>query len=412
MNFELEHSYSYQRYKLTLSKQLVLLKTHKRSTALRKKEYQWILQSIDYIAAHGTGCQLDEQYETGLKKVEQLIQQSKQQIQTLRSHRLPILNERYISILNQQLPDFFQQYEPSFHAAYCKEDLDYPLLDGLALEHEMYHKQGIDLVCEYMRRYTIEETFLHTYQDEVITLMHYYELHHDIELSLLGCNLCEIVLQQALFSCMLSLDSLLITAHQATFLCEKLIQIEHIEDFVHIVFQRLLQPFSEEMQVYLYQFYDMFVLRLQNAIQNHTLQELIITPASARPVFYLQSEACDPAVFQTTLELLPMAANRKHALQILQQATFGISDYLDVFHMELLDEETLWMLFASFDAVALAALFYQQYQEQLHFHQRVSLQELSWIEMREGWEEIFLHYLTTLDETVQKHVLSVFQKEA
>lgn len=91
-----------------LAKRLSLEKNKHRSTAISIKDYQRILKSISFICAHATcNGSLETRYASGIKEVERLIDDTKCQADTALKHQQPLPNERYRSILTQQIPDFF-----------------------------------------------------------------------------------------------------------------------------------------------------------------------------------------------------------------------------------------------------------------------------------------------------------------
>lgn len=57
-----------------------------------------------------------------------------------------------------------------------KEDLDYPLIDGLPLDHAMYLCDGTDLVLYYLRRFKTENDFCTLFGSRVSDLIKQYEL--------------------------------------------------------------------------------------------------------------------------------------------------------------------------------------------------------------------------------------------
>lgn len=393
-----------QKARFQLSKELVLQKNHHRSTAIREKEYHWILKSITFVLSHAQPASLRQQYDEGFAAVERLVKEAEIMAHQIKEHQIRIGNERYLSILDQQLPAFFERYDPAFHATYCKEDLDYPLLDGLPLEHAMYHKQGIDLVQEYLRRFALEETFLHHFPD-LLTFLSQYELHQGVSIEELGVNLCEIVLTQALFVGMLSMDTLLLTQQQAVFLMEKLMALQDVAGFVTALFERFLTAFPSALASYLSGFQSIFTLRLSLAIESNTLHHLIVTPQKAREERIQLQKECDSSIFQELLTSLHKATTSQGAVDLVLQTPLGFHDYLDLFEMELLSQEELQLLFASLPEAALAILFLEQYQSQYSFHEEIDFQKLQLLDTSMVWERIFLAYLGEMDNERANSVL-------
>lgn len=385
-----------QRQKLELSKKLVYEKNRKQSTAMSEKEYRWILNSIDFTISHGQGSTYLERYESGLADILQKVEEAKQLCEALKSNRIYHANERYLSILDQQLPDFFSHYDQVYHNTYCKEDLDYPLLDGLPLQHHMYHKQGIDLVEDYLNRYRLEELFLHQFQDlqEFLT---YYELHMGVALEDLGVNLCEIVFMQALFVHMVNGKSLQLSSGQAKFLEEKLYHVEQVEEFVYTLYQHFSASFSKELAHYLSRGLELFVIRVRTAKETHTLHHLLVLPATKKETTFEMQESCDPVLFQRLLSNLEKAHTKEERISWILQTPLGFQDYQDLLEMDYLMEDEVIALFDVIGDVALAILFFTSFSTQFQFHRKADLHCFDEIETRLLWEEWLLSYIKEFD---------------
>ncbi|MFR5078302.1 MAG: DUF6179 domain-containing protein [[Clostridium] innocuum] len=122
--------------------------------------------------------EIDACFERGLLVLQEKEQQTRNLLHQLRRNRLPFSNERYSSVLDEQIPHYLEQlstYEGILYYSHTEEDLDYPLLDGIPLFHDMYHLHGMDLVLYYMERFALEHTFCEYFREELPEFIRRYE---------------------------------------------------------------------------------------------------------------------------------------------------------------------------------------------------------------------------------------------
>ncbi|MCR0199782.1 DUF6179 domain-containing protein [[Clostridium] innocuum] len=125
-------------------------------------DHKRILNTISYVVLQGLEkmeerslqeLEIDACFERGLLVLQDKEQQTRNLLNQLRRNRLPFCNERYNSVMDEQIPHYLGQlstYEGILYYSHTTEDLDYPLVDGIPLFHDMYHLDGMDLVLYYM----------------------------------------------------------------------------------------------------------------------------------------------------------------------------------------------------------------------------------------------------------------------
>lgn len=381
-----------------LSKRLSFEKNQYRSTAISVKEYQRILKSITFACDHATcSGSLVKRYTSGLKELNTIINKTKQQVHAYVKHQLPLPNERYRSILHQQIPDFFSSYDVHYHATYCKEDLDYPLLYGLPLEHAMYHKQGIDLVAYYVNMFCIEERVLWIFQNQLADFLVNYSTFYGIDTEDLGINFCEIIITQAFFSFVLRQTyDLMISYEQKQQMITLLKQCESGQ--LLTIYQTFLSYFDEDIQQYLLGYGSIFVDKIKRAIQEDTIDSLIVHAINKQKIHVDLHNFHEPKLFFALLRHLEECDMQKRIETILN-SQIGFYDYLDLFEMQILSKDEYFLLFQEFDAMSLAYLFYIHFEDACVFHQRLSLDDSLYQKVftTQEWETVFLQYLIHCD---------------
>ena len=147
-------------YDSFLIKELVFRYNHNQSTSISLEDFQHILDTIDYILEHG------ETLEEGIQSIQSDIKEMQRIYKSIQI--LPFNNEKYLNVLKKQIPFFIQSVtgeDALFHYCDISVDLDYPLIDGIPLYHDMYHLRGTDLVLYYLKRLSEENYFCSLFND-------------------------------------------------------------------------------------------------------------------------------------------------------------------------------------------------------------------------------------------------------
>lgn len=147
-------------YDSFLIKELVFRYNHNQSTSISLEDFQHILDTIDYILEHG------ETLEEGIQSIQSDIKEMQRIYKSIQI--LPFNNEKYQNVLKKQIPFFIQSVtgeDALFHYCDISVDLDYPLIDGIPLYHDMYHLRGTDLVLYYLKRLSEENYFCSLFND-------------------------------------------------------------------------------------------------------------------------------------------------------------------------------------------------------------------------------------------------------
>lgn len=199
---------------------------HKQSTSLSMADHKRILNTISYVVLQGLEemeerslqeLEIDACFERGLLVLQNKEQQTRNLLNQLRRNRLPFCNERYNSVMDEQIPHYLEQlstYEGILYYSHTTEDLDYPLVDGIPLFHDMYHLDGMDLVLYYMERFALEHTFCEYFREELPEFLRRYEQQKGVTVEYLGLNLCELLWYQCFASLMLFQQPSLLLAEQ------------------------------------------------------------------------------------------------------------------------------------------------------------------------------------------------------
>ena len=179
-------------YDPSLVKELVCRYNHNQSTSISLEDFKHILDTIDYILEHG------ETFDEGIQSIQSDIKEIQRIYKSIQL--LPINNEKYLNVLKKQIPFFIQSVtgeDALFHYCDISVDLDYPLIDGIPLYHDMYHLRGTDLVLYYLKRLSEENHFCSLF-DDLETFIEDYEKSIKTSVYDLQINFFELVVHQCL----------------------------------------------------------------------------------------------------------------------------------------------------------------------------------------------------------------------
>ncbi|MEG2489082.1 DUF6179 domain-containing protein [Anaerorhabdus sp.] len=236
--------------------ELVNLYNHKKSSSISLENYKQMIDTLNYYFNHGfmnhNANELIEKgihhfFDLGYLEVNKDINEIKELLDQSKKRRIKTNNERYNSIIDEQIPNFIKtcdEYRGSFNACFTKEDLDYPLIDGLPLDHDMYLCDGTDLVLYYLRRFKTENDFCTLFGSRVSDLIKQYELCKDIEITLLNINLCELCLMQYIANRLIQKKDLLLTYYE-----KELVKTFHhnYQEKINMVYTEMNMLFPKEI---------------------------------------------------------------------------------------------------------------------------------------------------------------------
>ncbi|MDH6366005.1 MULTISPECIES: DUF6179 domain-containing protein [unclassified Breznakia] len=399
---------------------LVLQYNHKRSSTISLHTYKQIHRSILYALDHVhtykdnpsllQANHIESFYQQGFQYIEKQLESLKHQALRLEKQALHVENERYQDVLHHQFFDFIKDYHPAYKATLCKQDFDYPLLDGLALDHQMYGLVGLDLAQEYANRFDLEQQFCHLYENQLETLVRWYELQKGISVHVLGLNVMELLLRQQLFACLLpNPKKLLLTKVELEFLAQK---ITNANTFANLAYKRLQNIINPEMYTYSLRFKERFIQELQIAINHQSFASFIIYEMEdCSKVQFQVHHAMDNDSFLDIVEQIEQESCTEARVQQLLSSKASIHDVLDILDMSIFNQEEYEIYFCKLDSLTLALLFRYIYPEEFLFQQTPTLDTdtLTRLESAREWYTVLKKHLGTLDAWQRQEIEQIFQ---
>lgn len=404
-------------YKELLQK-LVYQKQYNRSTCISKKICTRIMKSIDYTIEHAPIFQstsymavfqhsLISIYNAGMQFMKQEVSQAQQLYTVLCSHPIEFQNERYQSILHEQIPHFFSQYELDidYAAHLVYDDFDYPLLDGLPLYHNNYLKRGIDFVLTYLQRLWLEQQYILCFSKEMIhDFIVAYEYQKGIEVTLIGCNLCEMLfLQQILSSSIPNKHDIVLTHLEMDYIWQN---IQRSSTFLYEQINNVITQLPLLLQTYFHTYVEVFYQHIQAIHSFEHLANMGIYLQPAQVATIQLTPSCDPSLYHDFLENIHNTQDPSRIVQYINETPLGPYDYLDMLSSNLLDETTYQLLFTSMEDNFIAMLYYFAYQDDLRFQIQNPLDPhfLSTLTQEDEWQIYFILELMNRSDRAKQQI--------
>ena len=141
----------------------VLSFNHGRSSSLSKDNYSSIMHNLDYLLAYGIDWKHDLNYikSLGLFHLQYQLIRLKNSYQKLLREIIYVPSYQFVQVIYEQYPRFFKKLsEDISNYGVYDEDFDYPLLDGLSMDHHNYGLISIQFAQYYLDRLIAENELL------------------------------------------------------------------------------------------------------------------------------------------------------------------------------------------------------------------------------------------------------------
>lgn len=397
--------------------ELAFLYNHKRSTLITKKQFQKIIRTIDYIFIHGMSNYAYELrvlneysiatlFAVGQDVIKQDVNVITVLLEDLKTKSLYFNNERYQNVIHKQVINYLEslkQYRGIFNYDHINEDLDYPLIDGLALYHNMYNLKGSDLVLYYLQRMKIENAFCAYFEEEIPVFIAQFEQQRGISISLIGMNLCEELFYQYSANLLLS-HTHKILLEEVEFIRLKAYLLHHeIQILVAALFVEMQAFISDEIIAYLQLFQEQLLTRLQQ-IKKDNFDGLIYQRERDNQVSIKINQDVNDILFNTLIDQLKSTTDKLERIKIIKNKNINIYDLIDLFNSEILNAEEYLLYYRGLAMNELAILLKILTPECNLFAQKVVINKefIDSMEQDEIWQQVLVQYLDTLTQQ-QKH---------
>lgn len=413
-----ERVQSLQEQCTALLRKRVLEWNHGNSTSLLCVHEQYIRNNMDYILIHGLSDTKKElQNETiatifhyGLTNLCRDQRQIEYYASFLRKKKVPFPNEYYQSVVYQQISSYIKNLRgkrASFHFNVIQDDLDYPLLDGLPLYHDMYGLGGSDLVLYYTRCLAYEIRSVSPYQQELPQLLRLYDEKTKLSVQETLINICELMIPQLLVhDCLYHTLHVQLTKQDVQRFQSMVRHDREICDQIHTSYERFLFPLPAKVRDYMRQYEQQFLDLLTKNL-DHLTSLLVYEehPIQAYQVFLPQGS--DRYQFLHHLTVLTNLTSEDKITYLNENVTspFDLMDLLD--HTLFYSDEYI-RYYKTWSISQIAIMLRLLHPEWMIPHRSSSLSSFLQEENAEQeWQTYFYQYVLRLDEPVQTQIVTL-----
>lgn len=334
-----------RRYKLEvelkeLYKNMIYHHNHELSTSISISDYNTIRYTVSYIIYKGLlsyhdfkDYSLSDIYNRGKRLSSLDISRAFRMYKKMVMEPLRFDNDAYKHVLNVELKRYFKNirsYDYIYYYADVREDLDYPLVDGLALYHDMYDKRGSELLLYYGKRLYTEYLICHRYNNEINILIKDYEYHTGISIKDTSINLLEIIYPNIIASIIHKRDTLIIYDER----------LRNISISQYDVDEYFKHNYSKNEYTYLMEYQD--ILSKNELLIHHEEYEEYI----------LSNNECDEDMFKRHVDNL-MKLDGDDKIRYLHESNLCIYDIADILAHHILNDNEILDYFKSLDEISL-----------------------------------------------------------
>lgn len=402
-----------------LCRDLVAYYNHQNSTSLSRNSFTRIWDTINYMFIHGFNVfnqsysslnehHIREFYTVGLNTVLKDVETIHQILKQVRNRKLSISNDRYLSILNEQIPNYLlllMRYNAIFNYCAIDEDLDYPLFDGLPLYHDMYHLSGTDLVLTYLKRFQIENDFCFYFKDQIPDLIRQYESCKGVSIEYLGVNIFEIILVQCIAHlCLFDCVGIFLEKTDVDRLQRKLMHTNILEE-IEIALSKLHELITQEIADTICYFKKEIVSKFESFIQDDI--DIFIYPRdnNDKKVIILNQSSTN-INFLRVLEHVSNLDNLHDKVNYLKTIEMSIYDVFDLLENDIFVKEEYFYYFSSCSTQEVAIFIKALLPDIGSFHQKCILDDNLYNELDCSieWQQYFKEFLMSCDNITKKEI--------
>lgn len=321
------------------------------SSSLPVEEVESLLQSLLFVLSHSAPHDsLETQLTEGKKQLSKQLAVTRELYQLVLDTMLPLEVDAYRQTIDA-IGHFFTDYDYDYHAHEVPVYIDY----WLALPVDDLCHQGLDFIDRYLQHLAIENYFCSFYIDDLADLFDSYEqqlkvnYRHDIN------NLFKVVFKQALAKQLIhsTKPGLILSPLESSQIALLLKDTADIHGQLTLNLDQLLANRGITDSSYYRACLTDIHVEL-TGLQHGSLKSYFLVSSKERDIF-ISHPGLDNQQFTRIIGELAQIDSWRLPLFLSEQFA-SITDYLDLFALEILAEVDLKEIITSFDPHSLAVL--------------------------------------------------------
>lgn len=400
---------------ILILKELIIRYTKGESTSVTVETAEKILNSICYsMDAYALSINsfneciavikeksVKEIYEKGVEIVAACVKKTKLLYSEVLQNKLDIPLIAYNDTLNDGIVDFFDKYEVVFNAHDTMASIDYPLLfDDMNI-------RGVFYVKQYLEKVNLENQFCKLFRKEdIIEVLNSYGKIYRIEYTEALINIFEIVINNSIFSAVLgrNVKSIKITKFQQGILIERFQKIKSCD--LNSVVEAAVNEIINELQIdnfelieYIFKYIDKLIKNIQNAIENKSLDKLIILDAceslSNNAVVFEDGERINDDNFRLLVKKIIKCRDTEKKIEMVKDNIHSLQDLIDILSADCLFDNEFISLFNNLSDIELSVIGKDVFHEELR-SDSFKISNISSKDKEFEWQIQFVEFINNL----------------
>ncbi|MEN6391415.1 MAG: DUF6179 domain-containing protein [Syntrophomonas sp.] len=311
-----------------------------------------------------------EIYGKGQALISTCLEQTRILYQEVKERKMNIPIKGYNYSIDEDLPDFLNQYDPLFNAQDTMAGIDYPLFsDNMRL-------QGIFYIEQYLKKLSMETDFCHLFSPaDINQLLRDYGRVYRIDIAEALINVFEIIFINSVFSFLacsppgdLSISNSQINMLQHHFDAMNPAQYPMVISQTIDKLLKLLGVTDPDFINYIEVFVPLFMPRFVNALENKSLANVIIAAQpyqEAVRVALDHGERLSDEAFRKLAEQIRETVEPASKVNFITSNINSLADFLDVLEADCLFGQDYVFLFNILGDIELSILAKIAFAEQL-----------------------------------------------
>lgn len=402
---------------MEILKEVIRMYTKGESSTLKSETVEGLMKSIVYsldlylmrystaeeAIVHLKSCNMKTLYKEAMEYLKNYIDDTKQLYKAMEAKRVSIPNVVYNESFSQAIPNFFIEYNEIFSAQETSCDIDYPLA------FDINSIEGIAYIRKYLEAFELENEFcLNFNQQSIISLLKAYGRLNGLNYVQSPINIFELVFQNIIFLTLLdkNYDKLLMSAIEFELIENKLsgLSKNDIKDLIASASDKLIYILdinNPKLMDFIYKYTDVLILRLQIALENGNLANILVFEAAPRSgdktILELGSKMSNKA-FRSIYRRILACTNLEDKMNLLMHLVHSLDDFLDLLKADCFYGNEYDSIFESLGDLELGTLISSEFKEyMLRGASNISVLFANNISIRHDWEKAFIDWLSKQD---------------
>lgn len=324
--------------------------------------YMKSLHNVEEGIAYLKFKSIKEAYEKGIGIIVSCVEEARALFTEMMKNKLSIPLRAYNDTIDTALPDFFKKYDIMFNAHDTMADIDYPLV------FDDTDVKGIFYIKQYLEKLNMETQFCSVFSNkEIVKVLKNYGRICGVNYTEPLVNIFELMINNAILTEMAGNDfnTLWISKFQQDILYQRLSSLSpgEISTLTDDTVEKVLEDCgicSNKLKEYVDKYKSVFIVRLINAMENHSLDKLILVTdekkQGGKGIIFDEGERMNDADFRAVIAKIMKCMKTQDKVDIIISSVHSVGDLVDVMEGDCLYKDEYYCLFNTLSDLELALI--------------------------------------------------------